>query len=327
MLKITFLSQRTADCFFVSSGVFPDAVHILIDGGLSKDKKLLIGHVQSHIEAGNRIDLVVLTHVDGDHIGGFLELFKKDFITSSVIGEVWFNIKQDSDAATNSVSNLDVSFSQGSRLAETLRGKYIPIRAACADRDPPDFRRKDCTVEVIAPSCAALESLQQDWALQSKLDVAADKADHDLSWEQLREEKFSEDGSVKNRSSIAVIVRSLSAKKSVLFCGDSVPSELLASVDSSPEQFDLVKLPHHGSRANTNSKLLEKFPTKRYVISAGSNNHKPHKKTLQLLLDSLTHPFIIYVPKGNWIAKKMTGHLSGSGCKIVEYQVGLSLEL
>jgi len=37
------------------------------------------------------IDLLILTHVDDDHIGGILKWFENDESAYSLIGKVWFN--------------------------------------------------------------------------------------------------------------------------------------------------------------------------------------------------------------------------------------------
>lgn len=322
MFKITFLSERTADCFLVSVGSPQSATHILIDGGLAKDKNKLVDHLKAHTDAGNTLDLVILSHVDGDHIGGLLGLFQQDFINSTFVKEVWFNSKI--STLTKSSKDLDISYTQGNKLAKLLEEKKINTRGVCSDTNEPQFSSTNCEITVLAPSQVALDKLEDDWR---SLEVSAENVDLQLSWDELRQEPFVEDQSVTNRSSIAVVIRSLLSGRSVFFAGDSVPSEILARVDTTPKKFELVKLPHHGSKKNINVDLIEKFPAKRYVIPAGANNHKPHKKTMQVLLESSVAPFDVYLPRGNWVTLHLVDDLSKHDCTIIEYSTGQSIEI
>ena len=70
--------------------------NILIDGGV---RSTFTEHLASRFAeisaAGEQLDLVIVTHIDTDHIGGILELFKANGSSASPavikVGEVWHN--------------------------------------------------------------------------------------------------------------------------------------------------------------------------------------------------------------------------------------------
>jgi len=99
----------------------------------------------------------------------------------------------------------------------------------------------------------------------------------DLNVEALLEEKFSEDNSSTNGSSIAFILES--GGKRVLFLGDSHPSVIKNFLEKDAENptpvwFDAIKVSHHGSKSNTNSDLLALVESKYYLFWDLSYSHK-----------------------------------------------------
>jgi len=68
--RITFLSVGEGDAILISQG----SNQILIDGG--REKKTLLARIGRHLPFWDRtIEIVIATHPDADHIGGFAGLF------------------------------------------------------------------------------------------------------------------------------------------------------------------------------------------------------------------------------------------------------------
>jgi len=320
MLNIVLLSEQTADCIFVTVGPEAHPTHILIDGGLTADQGDLVKFCQAHFDQGKVIDLVILSHVDGDHIGGLLHLFKQDFVNSDFIKKVWFNSKYPVKEAGGDSSKLDITYAQGNTLAQLIKGKKIETCPIVASATSNVVFNGLCEIRVLAPSPESIEQLLSDWPDEAKLDIAAERGDHLVDWDTLRTKEYTVDGSKKNRSSVVVLIHCITTGKKALLTGDSIPPEILNFVDAAPEEVDLVKLPHHGSKKNISSKLIQKFPSKRILTTAGAKDLKPHKKSIQLLIDNLGSPFEIYVPHGNWVAKNMTSELAKYGCAVRPYR-------
>lgn len=83
MLSIEMLPVEHGDSLLVTYGD-PDAPHhVLIDGGpyfvyrdsTFLERKTLLHRAQTPAEQGNQLKLVVVIHIDADHIEGIVKLF------------------------------------------------------------------------------------------------------------------------------------------------------------------------------------------------------------------------------------------------------------
>src|SRR5258708_523696 len=91
MFRITMLPAEDGDCFLVETGT-PENIHrILIDGGRLSTARTHLHALMDTVRQSHRprIDLVVVTHVDADHIEGLLDLMTAENVPE--IGEIWFN--------------------------------------------------------------------------------------------------------------------------------------------------------------------------------------------------------------------------------------------
>lgn len=324
IFDVTFLSHETADSFLLSIGNTKRQTHILVDGGLAKDTKSLVPYIRALSTAGKVLDLVVVTHVDNDHIGGILSLFRNDFVNKDFVNEVWFNGKA-STSLTSDPAGVKVGFEQGNKLSKLLRDKGIAFRGAIGDGNTT-FVDDMCKVHVLAPSDQAIEKVNADWESHDSLKVGSEIPDHDVPWAELDDDDFIEDNSSTNRSSIVLYIEALSSGKTAIFAGDSVPAEILNCVPLR-QCLDLLKIPHHGSKSNTNKLLVQQLPAKRYIITAGSRSKKPHKKTLHTLFCNTEGEFELYVPKGNWSVQAVQAYPAAGGCAVIEYSTGCQISI
>lgn len=102
-MKIKFLQAFNGDSIWISTTNNDIPYNILIDGGTSttysykdkKDGKTKDGDLKKLINTLNskneKLDLVILTHIDDDHIDGFLKWFSKDETAIHNMKEIWFN--------------------------------------------------------------------------------------------------------------------------------------------------------------------------------------------------------------------------------------------
>src|SRR4051812_15782801 len=76
MFKIHVVQAQFGDCLVLSFGTPAKPRHILIDGGPSgnyaNDLEPALAEI---IRPRGRLDLVILSHVDNDHVVGILDLF------------------------------------------------------------------------------------------------------------------------------------------------------------------------------------------------------------------------------------------------------------
>ena len=90
-IRIEALPARLGDCLLVEClrpGTRP--WRMLVDGGPPDTWPLLAARLERLPVDDRRLDVVVITHIDSDHIGGMLPFFQSEFAQQNV-GQVWFN--------------------------------------------------------------------------------------------------------------------------------------------------------------------------------------------------------------------------------------------
>lgn len=89
MLKIKLLPAEYGDCMCITLTGEHD-INILIDGGTAKTyQKFIKQEIENIKEVGQKLDLIICTHMDYDHIGGLVQILKNSEQKS--IGCVWYN--------------------------------------------------------------------------------------------------------------------------------------------------------------------------------------------------------------------------------------------
>jgi beta-lactamase superfamily II metal-dependent hydrolase len=293
-IKLITLTESNADSFLLKFGYPTRNRHVLIDGGLKGDGRRAIKLIEEIIEQGDIIDLVILTHVDLDHINGLLALFKSDIITSKTVGKVLFNVP-------HSKIELDIikdkktqcGYKQGNELLELIINKDIKLNPALqGDKFKID---DELVIDILSPTQSVVELDHAKWR---DTNIGSDE-DDDYNKELLLKKTFKEESKPQNISSIVCMVKYKNSK--LLFCGDSVPSQILSGI-SDVTPVDLFKIPHHGSHYNISKLLIERFPTGKYLIP-GNKTTYPNFHTIALIEDN-SKDSLVYVPKNSWVHKE-----------------------
>src|ERR1017187_10565785 len=90
MFCLEMLPAGNGDAFWIEYG-HPDAPHrILIDGGVRGTHKHLRQRIGNLPDGDRRFDLIVLTHVDADHIAGLLAALEATDLDFNVC-DFWMN--------------------------------------------------------------------------------------------------------------------------------------------------------------------------------------------------------------------------------------------
>lgn len=328
MLRIDVLPAQRGDCLWLSYDHGTSTRHVLIDGGPQETIPTLVPELERRISAvpgrHGKIELLVVTHVDADHIQGIVSLLS-DHRRVPLFRDVWFN----------GFRHLGLlGGPDGERLTAALAEHPTRWNAAfdggpveVPDDGPLPTRRLrgGLTITVLGPTRAALARLAPEWAkacTRAGIVAGQGAAIAKRSWQRdqllgsfqpdlLATLPFRGDRGAPNGSSIAVIVEH--GRRRVLLLGDAHASTVIAGLDRlgpGPHRFDAVKLSHHGSRANTSIELLERIRCTRWIVSSdGAQFHHPNAECLARVVVTQSRP-TFYL---NYASEEVADLISGAG--------------
>jgi beta-lactamase superfamily II metal-dependent hydrolase len=317
---------RKGDCLIVHYGTKTEPGLMLIDGGpadvYQPHLKPRLAEIRKARGLGANetlpVDLLMVSHIDDDHIKGVLELTKEMIEAQGPkplkINGLWHNTFDDiignnpdklRAAVTASfgtaslsgdgeeVEGLDpeaakvlASVSQGFRLRDDSRALKLRIN--------PQFKGK----LVIAKKGAK----QVDMGKGLKFTVVGPMNDEILALQQAHDEflekqqgKKSEaslaaftDTSVPNLSSVVVLAQV--GKKRILLTGDARGDKVLAGLElagllkkDGKIHVDIFKCPHHGSKRNNDRISFRRITADHYVFSGNGQHGNPARETLEML--------------------------------------------
>ena len=285
LIELQMFPGQDGDCLLLTYGDQSRTRRVMIDGGRAATYPLIKPKLTEL--GGERIDVLVITHVDQDHILGVLSLFDDPEPPVEFL-DIWFNgFDQLNDNQFESFGPVD-----GERFTAILTDRQLPWNKAfkgCAiEVGRPQFPFDDeAEFRIVAPDRTLLQNLIPTWTREcaksglipgvdperpepgdsferfGALDVAAVR--------QLAASQFKPDTSKANMTSIGFLFEYDDTR--ILFTGDGDVPRLIASLRPMAEQeggrvrIDALKVPHHGSGQNISRELLEIIDCKRYLIS------------------------------------------------------------
>lgn len=326
MLVLEALRAKYGDALLLHSGTKTKPQLAVIDGGppgvyndalrprlerLRKERKLTAGTPLG-------IELMMVSHIDDDHVAGLLELVRKlnDRRASGQplpwkIRRFWHNAFDDilgntdpqiaSTASTMSPASIGeflklegslilASVKQGRDLRKLLDalslGGNKPFHGVVlADGAPKTVTVGDLAIRVLGPTKDNLVALQEKWDKEIKPLL---KKEQDRK--ALAEIAGYVDESVHNLSSIVLLVESQG--KRILLTGDARGDHTLDGLAAAKLlkngtlAVDLLKVPHHGSDRNVDRDYFERIRADHYVISADGKYGNPDIDTLEMISDA-----------------------------------------
>jgi beta-lactamase superfamily II metal-dependent hydrolase len=315
MFKLEALRARHGDCLLLHWGEVDAPKLALIDGGPAGTYPAVLKPRLAALAAAMGVErvplqLMMLSHIDDDHINGLLAL-ADDIEAGTAPAEVrrlWHNSLEgllegklpepQSKVATASVAAAFRATEQGwgqwaqQVLASVPQGQYLhafakrqglnltmnsPFQPLVMARDhQPPAEIAGLELVVIAPDEQAIEKLRKAWRRNRDEGITAAYGDR----------------SPYNLSSIVVVARF--GGKSMLLTGDGLGREIIEGLGrrglldaGGRAHFDLIKLPHHGSPNNVAPEFFQALTADAYVVSGDHVKFpNPHETAMGWLKDA-----------------------------------------
>lgn len=301
LFRIDMLPGREGDCLWIEYGDSARPCRILIDGGRQLAYKTLADRF-SKLPANQReFELLMLSHVDADHVEGLLKLVKDPDLPVR-FKDVWFNGYRHLDPTES------FGAGQGEKFTEGIQKKGWDWNAAFDGKSvvlpedgtlPVKPLAEGMRLTLLSPTWDKLKALEPVWkdelekAALSKKKAAPDTDPPGLESfgaltiqdvEDGARSNFTGDDSEANGSSIAVLAE-FDGRRAVL-TGDAHAGVLAASLaklggPGGPVEIGAFKLSHHGSRGTHSVELMQQIRCKRFLVSSDGSRHKhPHIESL-----------------------------------------------
>lgn len=274
---IEVLKAEKGDCIHIKFG---DDNNIIIDSGIksklefSNKKMTFDKYITQNFCEDKKLDALILTHIDDDHIGGFFKALKKidmsKFIQCVYMndGKVDYSVDSKYSAKTAIEVSKYMSKYNINNKNNIIKGDVYCVKGAKITILTPTFEAMKVVANMINEK-------------KDKISLYSGKTfDKDIDDYVF---KYKSDKSLTNRASISFLFEY--ENKRVLFLGD-------ANIDDVEEcivdlkivgHIDYVKLSHHGSPYNINKVFLDSIDCNKFIIST---KKCIDKQTLQLILSN-----------------------------------------
>lgn len=311
--RIEMLPARQGDALWVEYGDARQPARLLVDVGVGATSRVVAARARKLPAGERRLELLAVTHVDTDHIGGALKL-----VADTGLGleceRVWFNGWEQIARVLGPIDGDILSVLIGRRgwpLNPEFDGRAVVVE------DGGDLPRVELpggmVLTLLSPGTAELQALRGVWEeVTTEAGIAPGQEGEALrraarrrgvilgetvpDVEALAATRSTVDRAEANGSTIAFLAEH--GGRSCLFGGDAHPDRLVASLERLLRERGLtrlplsaLKVPHHGSEHNVTDRLLRLVDCERFLFSSdGTQTGHPHPEAVARVLLSLEHP-------------------------------------
>lgn len=300
--EIHFLDVGDADCIVIwyKKDYASEASVALIDAGNVSNAVEIKKFLKDRFDT-LCIDLAVCTHPDSDHKGGFFELLEDEDV---VIREFWLKdpLRYVNDSDFARMRRLDSKIDacryaynhpsiSSKNLIDLISSKRNKDGTACecynvSPGDEHDF----IPIKVLGP----LEDYYRRVAIEIVGEFTEVKCELDTSkydeLEEVAEESAKsvidtvKDESPTNKGSLILCFQPKPSMR-ILLAGDAAASSLRLVYEANKEILSecILKVPHHGSKHNLNSSLIDDLKPSQSIISAAGTKKHPSSAIVRYL--------------------------------------------
>jgi beta-lactamase superfamily II metal-dependent hydrolase len=305
---LTMYPAMDGDCIVLSWGEPSKLHHIVVDLGRGGTYKA----IKSHLKALGDVELFVMSHIDADHIASAIPMVREKSVPFAH-KRVWYNSRPQLVSAKDRHPILEpFGARQGEKLARGIVNFSSPWNGEFASEivstDSPGAKAPipiaaGLKIRLLSPTDAGLAALLPQWDAElAKAKIRTfdpDEEENPLSLQfeplglpnvaKLASENYDRDRTEANGSAIAFIAE-FNGKR-VLLAADAHSEVLeaalapLANAEGGRYRVNLLKVSHHGSKANTSKALPELIDCTRFAVSTNGDRHDhPDPQTIARFL-------------------------------------------
>ncbi len=252
-------------------------IHIT-DGGFQETGDKLVEHINKHYGSPPYIDAVIVSHPDGDHAGGLRKLFEMYQIGELWMLRPWLYAEELIDrfsrftSVENLVKRLKELYPNLVALEELATDSRVPIYAPFQGAAIGDFivmaptkaRYLDCLVE--SEKTPEATKVAQESLLRTAGLLARGLAERAVAFIRAiwGKETFPEDDTSPENNMSVIQYANLCGER-ILLTADGGRAALSEAADYAPyvglslPGIDRIQVPHHGSRHNVSTEILDRW--------------------------------------------------------------------
>jgi beta-lactamase superfamily II metal-dependent hydrolase len=322
---------REGDCLLLHFGTSAEPGLAIVDGGPAQ---VYARHLKPRLQAITAarglpkdqplpIDLVMISHIDDDHITGILDLTRelvmaKDARSAPLvkIRNVWHNTFDDilGNGAQELATAVSAQFAAAALGGDTGTNGLNVVSAKVLASVAQGLRLRDDARKLALRVnrefggglvMAAADSAPVDMGhglmltvmgpMKGQLVRLQKQHDHFLRehQDQRTPSALAEftDNSIPNLSSIVVLAEV--EGKRMLLTGDARGDRIIEGLElvgrltpGGTLEVDILKMPHHGSARNMEASFLQRVRARHYVFSGNGEHGNPERETLEMLRDA-----------------------------------------
>jgi len=302
MFNLEMMKAAHGDALLLEYGDDERPSRILIDGGPYFRYQALRDRLLEIPEDRRSFELLVITHIDADHIDGVIKLLQDPSLRLT-FDDIWFNGWKHLQRAATGV----LGAKQGEYLGALLERDRLPWNGAADGKtlvvpetgDLPRFSLPGgAQITLLSPGPTELEELRRHWeTVLKKVDFTPGDTEQALA-ELEHKARYGPpagvlgsepDSSVANGSSIGFMLSWEGTN--LLLAGDAFAPVMERSLErfhdeaGAEQAVAAFKLAHHGSFSNISKKLVKTARAERYLISSNGAYFKhPDQEALQLIV-------------------------------------------
>lgn len=291
--EVHYLNVQHADAIVIRYEDNFRSYIVLVDAGNLSDSEMIKKHIYDRWYT-HRIDLAVCTHPDSDHKGGFFGLLQDP---DMYIKEFWLISPADAISNCGDDRNTSFLYPTPTECFDHPTDDSVPNLIALANNRCEIVRNvyaghKHSTIpiSVVGPTkefySPLAKKILESYKDERELDEEKYSDEGEFLMEQAKSsiDNESDDKSPTNAGSLILLFQPLDHNIKFLLLGDANRCAILdALTNNNKLRKSAIKVPHHGSKHNLSSSIIDLLEPRCAVISAGGTKKHPSRGVVHCL--------------------------------------------